>query len=120
MTPARIADDWFRQRRRIFYPKTDLPVPDEVLRGMRTRTYAGLGMTPERIARAAASVLDVAPTGVRPLDDQGTFHRVFRLTGVRGGGSLILRANAASDFLHDLALHLDAWAGASLGHAGLP
>jgi Ser/Thr protein kinase RdoA (MazF antagonist) len=33
---------------------------------------------------------------------------------------LILRANAAGDFLHALTLHLDAWAGATLGRAGLP
>ena len=65
MTPDRIADDWFRQRRRIFYPKTDMPVPDEVLRGMRARTLADLGMTPEQVARAATSALGIAPTGVR-------------------------------------------------------
>jgi aminoglycoside phosphotransferase (APT) family kinase protein len=120
MTPDRIADDWFRQRRRIFYPKTDMPVPDGVLRGMRARTLADLGMTPDRVARAAGSVLGVAPAGVRPLDEQGTFHRVFRLSGVGGSDRLILRANAAGDFLHDLTLHLDAWAGATLGRAGLP
>ncbi len=77
-------------------------------------------MTPDQVARAAESVLGVAPTGVLALDHQGTFHLVFRLSGVRGGGRWILRANAASDFLHDLSLHLDAWAGAALEHAGLP
>jgi hypothetical protein len=120
MNPARIADDWFRQRRRIFFPKTDMPVPDEVLRGIRARTFADLGMTPDQVARAAESALGVAPTGVHALGDPGTFHRVFRLSGVGEGGRLVLRANAASDFLHDLTLHLDAWAGAALGHAGLP
>jgi aminoglycoside phosphotransferase (APT) family kinase protein len=120
MTSTQIAEDWFRQRRLIFYPKTDLPVPDEVLRGMRARTLAELRMTPERIAAAAAHVFGITPSRVDPLEPQGTFHRVFRLNGVGRTGRSILRANAANDFLHDLTLHLDTWAGEALLQARLP
>jgi len=120
MTLAHIAEDWFRQRRRIFYPKTDMPVPDEVLRGMRARTFAELHMTPERVAAAAEHALGVSPTGVHPLEVQGTFHRVFRLTGLGRTGRLILRANAANDFLREFTFYLDAWAGEASSKVGLP
>ena len=120
MTPARIAEDWFRHRRLIFYPKADLPVPDGVLRGMRSRTFAALHMTPERVAAAAEHALGVQPSGAQPLARQGTFHRVFRLTGVGRAGRSILRANAAGDILHDFTLYLDLWAAEALVSAGLP
>ena len=115
-----IADDWFRQRRGIFYPKTDIQAPDEVLRGMRDRTFAALGMTPDRITAAAEHALGVRPAEIRPLERQGTFHRVFRLSGLGRPGGLILRASAANDLLHELSFYLDAWAGETMARAGLP
>jgi fructosamine-3-kinase len=120
MTSAQIAEEWVRQRRRIFYPKTDLPVPDELLRGMRFRTFADLNMTPDRVSTAAEHALGSRPTGIHPLEKQGTFHRVFRLTGLGRTDLLILRANAANDVLREFTFYLDAWAGKALSEAGLP
>jgi aminoglycoside phosphotransferase (APT) family kinase protein len=122
INPILDTENWFRQRQRLFYPKTDMPVPDELLRGLRARTFDALRMTPERVALAAEQALGVVPTGVHPLEQQGTFHRVFRLTapGRTTTDRLILRANAAGDFLLDLAAYLDAWAGSALAEAGLP
>ncbi len=118
--PAHIAEDWIRQRKRIFYPKSDLPVSDVVLRGMRDRTFGELHMTPERVAAAAEHALGSRPTGVHPLEHQGTFHRVFRLTGLGRTDRLILRANAANDILREFTFYLDAWAGEALFKSGLP
>jgi hypothetical protein len=120
MTPSSIAEAWVRQRRLIFYPKTDMPVPDKVLRGLRARTLVELCMTPERIAAAAEHVFGITPSRVDPLELQGTFHRVFRLDGVGRTGRAILRANAANEFLHDLSLYLDTWTGEALSQARLP
>ena len=61
MSSTHSADDWFKQRQSIFYPKTDMPAPDEVLRGLRDRTLAELRMTPDRIAAAAEHVFGIAP-----------------------------------------------------------
>jgi aminoglycoside phosphotransferase (APT) family kinase protein len=119
MSPC-LAESWFHQRRRLFYPKADMPVPDDLLRGLLSRRFVELGMTPERVAIAAGAALGFAPTAVSALEQQGTFHRVFRISTTGHEGRWILRANAAGDFLHDLTFHLDAWAGARVKDEDVP
>jgi aminoglycoside phosphotransferase (APT) family kinase protein len=111
--------DWYARRRRLFYPKTDLAVPDTALRSLREQSPELLGLTPERIAAVCRNVFSTSPSAVEPLERQGTFHRLFRVRGV-AGGTCVFRANAASDLCRDLLFHLDPWLAARLRAAGLP
>jgi hypothetical protein len=111
--------DWHTQRSRLFHAKTDLAVPDAALQGLRKRSQEQLGLTPVRIGALCRRVLGTAPTAVEALEQQGTFHRPFRLHWP-SGANCILRVNAAADLYRDFLLHLDPWITARLRAAGLP
>jgi aminoglycoside phosphotransferase (APT) family kinase protein len=110
---------WFAQRSRLFYAKTDLEVADAVLQGLRERTHQQLGMAADQIAAAYRHVFGTPPAAVEALDQQGTFHRLFRARGATGATCLV-RASAAADLFRDFLLHLDPWVAARLHAAGLP
>jgi hypothetical protein len=107
-----------RQRQLLFYPKADLPVPDEVLRGHALNAQAQ-----EDQARAAAEVcrrvLGASPASVRPLGEAGTFHILYRAV-LCEGRSVIVRLNALSHVWRDFLLCLGPWVATALRGQGLP
>jgi aminoglycoside phosphotransferase (APT) family kinase protein len=112
-------EDYCRTRRQIFYLKTDLRVPDALLQGLRNRTDADLGLTPQHLLAAARCGLGTPVAALERCGHQGTFHRLFRLV-TPGGQGFILRANAIADILPDYALESEAWASDHARARGIP
>ncbi len=112
-------ESFCRERRSLFYPKTDLPLPDAVLRGLG----AAAARDAPRYVAAAADVcrrlFGVEPAEVRPLGESGTFHALCRAR-LADGRSVVARFNALGRRGRDFLLHLDAWAAGLLRGAGLP
>src|SRR4051794_38207007 len=95
----------FRRRRRsTFYPKTDAPLPDDLLRSLRS-SAPGAGER-ESVAEACRRVSAQRPDSVSLLDNQGTFHRLYR-TCLPNGHSLIVRVSLLSHIERDFPLLLD-------------
>jgi Ser/Thr protein kinase RdoA (MazF antagonist) len=111
-------DDYDELRRKIFYPKTDLMAPDETLRAIKSRSAEELGITNEILARVGAHWLGEKPT-VAPLAEQGTFHRLFRLT-LPDGRRFVMRINAANNLYRDFSMYQDLWLSERMGHVGAP
>lgn len=67
----------------MFLAKADLPLPDELLRRLRTLDPMADGLTPEVAAGAAARATGCDIAGVEPAPAAGTFHQVYvaRLKG---------------------------------------
>lgn len=120
MTPQAGPADWIAGhrslRRATFYPKTDAPLPDELLRSLRNAR-------PPEDLRPIEEVCFVhvgkRPIRVVPLAHQGTFHQLFRAE-MPDGTNWIVRTNLLSSITHDLDLHVDAWAYRVLSERGLP
>ncbi len=102
-----------RWRLSCFYPKSDLPFPDAVLRGEE----AGALDTAE-LTRACSKALGETVC-LAPLAERGTLHRLWRVRRANGP-DLILRANALPAWLRDYSLLIDAYAGEWLHCHGIP
>ena len=98
-------------RRSLFYPKADLPLANDVLRGGGT---AALGESV--IAQICADVLQRKVTAVEPLEP-GTFHRLWRVRR-ESEPPVIFRVNAFSDWFRDDMLGMDVIAGKLLRQRG--
>lgn len=101
------AQTFDEERRRMFYAKTDLPLPDAELQALRQKSDAELGLTRERLLDLVEThggpVLDLGP-----LAQQGTFHRLFRLRFALNPQEVhVLRVPVLGQ-AHGLAI--DAWA----------
>jgi hypothetical protein len=107
-----------RERQSLFYPKADLSVPDEVLRGVAIDAP-----TQQDQAQAVAEVcrchLGVSPVSVKPLGEKGTFHVLYR-AALRPGWTVIVRLNALSHVWRDFLLCLGPWVATALRGQGLP
>jgi len=112
-TTAHDIETYQRWRQACFYPKSDLPLPNEVLR----RESASASIDETLIAQACALSLH-EPVIVEPLAT-GTFHQIWRVQRLTGD-PLVFRANALSDWFRDYALHIDAAIGQRLSESGLP
>jgi hypothetical protein len=106
-----------RQRRSTFYPKTDAPFLAAALRALRSGDVATV--TQEDLATICLQTLGEAPVAIAPWNEQGTFHRLFRvfLTKER---PVVVRINALSSIMVDYSLLADAWALDQLAARGLP
>lgn len=113
--PSELDDDR-RRRLATFYPKTDSPLPDEVLRSARK-----FDLPASTFADVCRVGLGVEATAVEPLpaQRQGTFHRVARVQ-LADSRSVFVRINALSTFTRDFTLVNNAWAMDRLRKHGLP
>ena len=100
-------------RETAFYPKADLPLPDEVLRA--NRQPVALGYDVESIADGIRRAPLVA---VEPLPS-GTFHDLWRIR-YTDGAPLVFRANALSEWIRDYPLLIDGAMTNRLRRAELP
>ena len=100
-------------RRSLFYPKADLPLPDEVL-----RSGGSVSLTDSTIAQICAEVLGTKVTGVESLAS-GTFHRLWRVRR-EDGRPVIFRANAFSEWFRDDMPGMDVIAQKLLRQRGFP
>ena len=110
-------DAYRRRRRAVFYPKTDSPLGDDLLRSLRDGGGAAIG--PADAAAACRSALGEAPAAVAPLAEPGTFHRLYRAT-MPGGHSVVVRLDAVNGPDRDYGLLADLWADRRLRPLGLP
>ena len=109
-------DAWAERRKTVLYLKADLDLPDDLLRAVRDERDYLEPRYRESVERACRRVLGRSVTA-EPLAQQGTFHRVFRVTG--SGAPLVFRGNAAG-WHADLGMHLDPWVTGRLHADGLP
>jgi Ser/Thr protein kinase RdoA (MazF antagonist) len=95
-----------KQRQSVFYPKADLPLPDELL---RPRPAPPPAQADQQVAarEACRRVFGRAPADVRPLGETGTFHTLYRAV-LPDGRRRIVRFNALSDRQPDFPLLVDA------------
>jgi Ser/Thr protein kinase RdoA (MazF antagonist) len=109
---------YHRQRQAVFYPKADLPLPDELLRphAPASEVQAAQLTAVDEICRR---VFGKAPVLVRPLSESGTFHTLYRAL-LADGRRRIVRFNALSERQPDLQLLLDAAVMLRLAASQLP
>jgi hypothetical protein len=96
-------EEFHRQRKSFFYPKTDCPLPDSFL-----RKSGALEKPPglkEEIAAVCLLTLGDEPLEVEPLGEKGTFHSLFRAHLAHR--SVIVRVNALSQLHQDFSLFID-------------
>jgi fructosamine-3-kinase len=105
-----------RQRRSTFYPKTDIPFPDDVLRSLRFEEAA---LRPEVVMDLCRQVMGQEPLSAHLLPHQGTFHRLYRVA-CDGSPAVIVRFNVVSQWGRDFQLLLDRWVMDQLASQGLP
>jgi Ser/Thr protein kinase RdoA (MazF antagonist) len=107
-------DHYCRQRQTLFYPKADLPC---------AQAAPMLKATDAEVKGFAATVFRATfatrPTSVRPLKQQGTFHRLYRVSD-GSKRTAIVKLNARQCYQRDFALHLDPWGMQQLRTHGLP
>jgi aminoglycoside phosphotransferase (APT) family kinase protein len=107
----------FRQlRQSLFYPKADLPIPDEALRGAGRSDPI---VCNEEIANICGHSLGQPVRAVTPLSEQGTYHQLSRVE-LASGSRAIFRASAIPTLGRDYPLLLDAAVGEKLKANGLP
>jgi Ser/Thr protein kinase RdoA (MazF antagonist) len=111
-------DAYHRQRQAVFYPKADLPLPDDLL---RPRLPAAEVQAAQLAAASeiCCRVFGKAPVDVRPLVESGTFHTLYRAV-LADGRRRIVRFNALSERQPDLPLLLEAAVMLQLAAAQLP
>jgi aminoglycoside phosphotransferase (APT) family kinase protein len=107
-------DAYTEQRRALFYPKADLLWIEEAA-AVPADARGRLALA----ADVCRTVFGEAPTDVRPLAQQGTFHLLYR-AALADGRAVVVRLNAVGDRQRDYALHLDGWAAEMLRRRGLP
>src|SRR6202035_4862073 len=100
MTTSKVgpcSDDLAQQREaylgarlQCFYPKTDAPVTDEVLRALRDANSPS-PPDAEGVGFVCEHVLGERPRAIELLPEQGTFHRLHRAV-MRGGHSVVVRS----------------------------
>jgi hypothetical protein len=116
-SPAAELEAYRRRCRATFYPKADAPLPDDLLRSLHAGGADAID--PADVARAVRRAMGRAPRSVAPLDDQGTFHRLFR-ADMGDGCAVIARVNAVGRLGRDFALFIDKWASGRVAVEGLP
>jgi hypothetical protein len=106
------------QRQAVFYPKADLPLPDELLRprAPAPQVQAAQLTAADEICRR---VFGKAPALIRPLGECGTFHTLYRAL-LADGRRRIVRFNALSEHQPDFPLLLDAAVMLRLAASQLP
>src|SRR4051794_37239267 len=82
-------EDFRRQRRRTFYPKTDSELPDDVLRSRP----GPMCVSPGVVADLCREALGVNAVAVTPIEPQGTFHHLARVA-LGDGRRVVVRVNA--------------------------
>src|SRR5437879_1392307 len=105
----REVEHFCRQRRSVFYPKTDLPLPALAVPAHADKESATDPGIHHLLAEVCARLFPRQLQSICPLTEQGTLHRLYRAL-LLNGRSLIVRVNALSRGHHDFALHLDRWA----------
>jgi Phosphotransferase enzyme family len=108
-----------RQRRLLFYPKTDLPLPQAILDRGALGTDPQAAEMDRLVSEAATRIFPREQATIAPLKNQGTFHRLYRAQ-LLPGRNVIVRVNALSQWQRDFTLLLDEWAMERLRQAGLP
>lgn len=106
-------------RLQIFYPKTDLPATDLLLRNLRNQSDAELGLTSDVLRAAADAAFRGVTSTVSRLSEQGTFHRLF-LARLLDGSQFVMRFTVADLCWFGLTLHLENWAIHTAHAAGVP
>jgi|GEM_PF-798249 len=106
-------------RRRVFYPKTDLPVDDARLRALRQQTDEQLGLTDDAVRAAFAAVISSGSFRVCRFPEQGTFHRLF-LAELDDGRRWLGRFNVTGEFWGGFTLHAEQWAATAARQVGVP
>ncbi|HEY5313470.1 MAG TPA: aminoglycoside phosphotransferase family protein [Pirellulales bacterium] len=99
-----------------FYPKADLAASDQYLRSLATLDAAPLA---RQAAAAYVRQFAIEPSAVVPLEQQGTFHRLFRVSS-QAGPNVIARLCILDRAEHENLLHLDRWIYKRLNAASLP
>lgn len=99
-----------------FYPKADIAASDEYLRSLAALDIAPLA---EQAAAAYARHFAVEPSAVVPLKQQGTFHRLFRVSS-QAGPTVIARLCILNRSEHEHLLDRDRWVYERLSAASLP
>ena len=106
-------------RREIFYLKTDIQVPDELLKRLAVGREPEFPFTWETVAAACRDALGGEPSRIEPLRHQGTFHRLLRAR-IRDGEEVIFRINVLSDLFRDFQLWINPWISRTLRQRGVP
>lgn len=110
----------YRQgRRAMFYPKTDLPVGDDVLRALRRNDAEQLRALALTVGEACRRALPAAPVSVTPLAQQGTFHKLFAAE-LADGVEVVIRVGALGPQVRDFQMLVEAWVADIVRGRGLP
>jgi aminoglycoside phosphotransferase (APT) family kinase protein len=104
-------------RSAMFYPKADIGMPDERLRGLRRAAADKAKLYSPYVRQVCADHFSGAPRIVTPVLQWGTFHLIFAVTDPAGREWIMRIADGEAP---DFALYLDAWAGENLGPHGVP
>jgi hypothetical protein len=102
MWPFPDLEDFVRRSKSVFYPKTDFPLPDSFLRSYATQKP---GIPEREVAKICQFALAETPLEVKALNEQGTFHWLYRARFAHR--SVILRINALSRSHQDFSLFID-------------
>ena len=108
MRPADSLSEWTALRRGLFYPKSDIPLDDDLIREMRAVSRDGLHLPPASLRETTATALGLEPAAIEPLPHQGTFHRLY-IVRFDHAEPLILKVSVLSKQFRDYSFHVDAW-----------
>ena len=104
----------------MFLTKADLPLPDQLLRGLRTLDPLVDGLTPEVAAGAAARATGCAIAGVEPSPAAGTFHQVYMARLKGSETQVVVRLGRLWREGTDWGMHADAMATRAAAAHGVP
>lgn len=101
-------EEFARQRRTLFYPKADLPLPAPSLDAHRSEECRSQSEISQGLAAACRQVFRQVPLAVDSLAETGTFHRLFRVA-LPAQSAVIARVHAHPHLGRDFPLCIDPW-----------
>lgn len=107
------------ERRKIFYLKTDIGIPDNVLRSLPDVKKTIRCINEESIGAICKQVFNEIPLCSIPLYDSGTFHLLYRIMLPRGL-SCVLRINILGPIRRGFHFYIDEWVMETLKQHDLP
>jgi len=111
--------DTSANRRGIFYLKTDIPVSDSVLQGLRKTIHGEALKRCKQLVKVVEGLLGAPVKEVTPASTQGTFHLIHHVV-LHSGEQLIARSTTPGIFECDEGGRLELYAQHQLASLGLP
>lgn len=111
--------DFCQKRRAIFYLKTDIDLPDNVLRSLPDIKKGTTCINEDIIRAICKQVFNELPLCIAHLSDLGTFHSLYRIT-FPDGLSCVLRINVLGSIHRGFYFYIDEWVMETLRQNGLP